>query len=254
MFCYGTMKKLLVIGGIVVGLGIVGVIVLTFFLGNVVTAGVNSFAPKLTQTNVTLAGATVSPLTGSGTLKGLVVGNPKGWSDGNICSLGKIHLSVQPFSVLGDRIVVNEIDIEAPEFNYETKLVSSNVGDLLKNIEAVMGGKGGAAAAQTKDGKPIKFEVKKFRLKNGKVRLGVGAMAGMTLPMPDIELTDLGTKEGGITPDQLVLAVMKNVTGSIVSATTKAAGEIGKTTGAAAAEGAKKAVEGIKGLFGGGKK
>ncbi|MBI5770086.1 MAG: hypothetical protein HZA93_20085 [Verrucomicrobia bacterium] len=249
------MKKLLVIGGVIAGLGLVAVVALTFFLGNAVTAGVNGFAPKLTQTKVTLAGATISPLTGSGTLKGLVVGNPPGWSDGNICSLGKIHLSVQPFSVLGDHIVVNEIDIEAPEFNYETKLVSSNVADLLKNIEAAMGGKKeGAPQAATKDGKPIKFEVKKFRLRNGKVRLGVGAAAGMTLPMPDIELTDLGTKEGGITPDQLVFAVMKNVTGSIVSATTKAVGEIGKTTGAAAAEGAKKTVEGIKNLFGGGKK
>ena len=54
-----------------------------------------------------------------------------------------------------------------------------------------------------------------------------------------------------ITPDQLALAVMKNVTGSVVTATAKAAGEIGNTGGAAAAEGAKKAVEGIKGLFGG---
>jgi hypothetical protein len=245
------MKKILLVGGIVVGLGLVGLVAMTFFLGSVVTAGVNSFAPKITQTKVTLDSAKISPLTGSGTLKGLVVGNPQGWSDGNICSLGKIHVAVAPFSILGDHIVVKEIDIEAPEFNYETKVLSSNVGALLKNIEAATGGgKDAAAQPATKGGKPIKFEVKKFRLQNGRVRLGVGG-AGMSLPMPDIELTDLGTKEGGITPDQLVLVVMKNVTGSIVSATTKAVGEVGKTTGAAAAEGAKKAGNAIKGLFGG---
>jgi hypothetical protein len=245
------MKKFLIIGGVVVGLGLIGVVGLTFFLGNVVTAGVNSFGPKITQTNVTLAGATISPLNGSGTLKGLVVGNPKGWSENNICSLGKIHVSVQPFSILGDHIVVNEVLIEAPEFNYETKLVASNVADLLKNIEKFTGAKD-AQPATTKSGKPIKFEVKKFRLKNGKVRLGVGP-AALKLPMPPIALDNLGTSDGGITPDQLVFAVMKTVTGSIVSATTKAVGEIGKTNGAAV-EGAKKAVEGIKGLFGGGKK
>ena len=155
---------------------------------------------------------------------------------------------------VGDHIIVNEIAIEAPEFNYETKIIASNVADLLKNIEATMGGgKDAAPQATTKSGKPIKFAVKKFRLTNGKVHLGL-AGTGMTLPMPDIELTDLGTKEGGITPDQLVLAVMKSVTSSIVSATAKAAGDIGKTGGAAAAEGAKKAVEGLKGLFGGDKK
>ena len=246
------MKKLLLIAGIVVGLGLVGVIALTFFLGNIVTAGINSFAPKLTQTKVTLASASISPLSGSGTLSHLVVGNPKGWSENNICSLGKIHVSIAPFSLLGDHIVVNEITIEAPEFNYETKIVASNVNDLLKNIEATMGGASKDPATQpaTKSGRPIKFEVKKFTLANGRVRLGL-AGTGATLPMPPISLTDLGTREGGITPDQLVFAVMKSVTSSIVSATASAVGDIGKTTGATAAEGAKKAVEGIKGLFGG---
>ncbi|MSU24391.1 MAG: hypothetical protein EXS32_11280 [Opitutus sp.] len=249
------MKSLLIIGGLVLGLALIALVAGTFFLGSIVTAGVNNFGPKLTQTKVVLASASLSPLTGSGTLSGLVVGNPQGWSEANLCSLGKVHIKVAPFSILRDHVVINEISIEAPEFNYETKIVASNVNDLLKNIEAATGGsgKGTAPAATTKDGKPIKFEVKKFRLANGKVRLGV-AGTGLTLPMPDIELTDLGTKDGGITPDQLVFAVMKNVTGSIVSATAKAAGEIGKTSGAAAAEGAKKAVEGFKSLFGGEKK
>lgn len=243
------MKKLILIAGVVVGLGIVGVVAVSFFLGHIVTAGVNSFAPKITQTKVTLDHSSISPLTGSGTLSGLVIGNPKGWSDGNICALGKIHVSVAPFSILGDHIIVNEVVIEAPEFNYETKIIASNVGDLLKNIEATVGG-GKGAQPTTKDGKPIKFEVKKFTLANGKVRLGAGG-AGATLPMPSITLTDLGTKEGGITPDQLVLAVMRSVTGSIVSATAKAAIDIGKTGGAGAAEGVKKTGDAIKGLFGG---
>ena len=246
------MKKLLIIAGLVVGLAVVGVIALSFFLGNIVTAGVNSIAPKLTQTKVTLASARISPLNGSGTLSGLVVGNPKGWSENNICALGKIHIDIAPFSVLGDHIVINEIAIDAPEFNYETKIIASNVGDLLRNIEAAAGGGKGSATAEptTKSGKPIKFEVKKFTLANGKVRLGLGG-AGAALPMPAITLTDLGTKEGGITPDQLALAVMKSVTGSIVSATASAVGEIGKTGGASAAESVKKAGDAIKGLFGG---
>lgn len=244
-------KKLLYIGGGLVVVGLVTFLALQFFLGSVVTAGINNFAPKLTQTKVVLDGANISPLTGSGTLRGLVVGNPKGWSDSNLCALGKIHVDVAPFSILGDHIIVNEIEIDAPEFNYETKIVASNVADLLKNIEAAMGGKG--PEATTKTGKPIKFEVKKFRLTNGKVRLGV-AGAAMTLPMPPIELNDLGTKEGGITPDQLVFAVMRSVTSSVVTATAQAAGQIGSTSGAATVEGLKKTGEAIKGLFGGGKK
>ncbi len=243
------MKKLLVIGGVILGLGLVAILVLTFFLGSIVTAGVNNFAPKITQTKVTLASATISPLTGSGTLSGLVIGNPKGWSENDLCSLGKIRVDVQPFSVLGDHIIVNEIIIEAPEFNYETKLVASNVNDLLKSIEAATGSKD-APQATTKSGKPIKLEVKKFRLQNGWVRLGVGP-AAMKLPMPPVSLDDIGTSEGGVTPDQLAFAVMRSITPSIISASTQALGKLGGTTGAAAAQGVKQAGEAIKGLFGG---
>lgn len=248
------MKKLYIVLGILAVLALGTYICLNFFLGSVVTAGVNRFAPMLTQTKVELKSANISPFSGKGTLNGLVVGNPKGWSDANLCSLGKVHLDVVPFSILGDHVVINEIEIDAPEFNYETKIIASNVADLLKNIESVMGSaKTGAAQPTAKNGQPIKFEVKKFRLTNGKVRLGL-AGTGMTLPMPPIELTDLGTKEGGITPDQLVFAVMKSVTASVVTATAQAAGQLGKTGGAATVEGAKQAIEGIKGIFGGSKK
>lgn len=241
------MKKILLIGSLsLVALVVIGVVVMSFFLGSIVTAGVNSFGPKITQTKVVLASAKISPFTGSGTLSGLEVGNPTGWSDANLASLGSIHLDVAPFSLLGDHIVINEINIEAPEFNYETKLVNSNVAALLKNIEQFTGTKD--PSKPDAGGKPVKFAVKKFRLQNGWVRLGVGP-AALKLPMPPIELTNLGTAEGGITPDQLVVAVMRSVTSSVVSATTKAAGQIGGTAGAAAAEGMKKTGEAIKGLF-----
>ena len=243
-------KKLLYVCGGLAALALVIFIGLEFFLGSVVKAGINRFGPTLTQTTVELSAANISPLSGTGTLRGLVIGNPRGWSDAPLCSLGTIQLDVAPFSLLGDHIVVNEIVIDAPEFNYETKFVASNVSDLLKNIEQVTGGKNGGAPATTKSGKPIRFEVKHFVLHDGKVRLGVGP-AALSLPMPPIELSDLGTKEGGISPDQLTLAVMKSVTGSIVSATTQAAGKIGATSGAAAIEGVKKTGEAIKNLFGG---
>lgn len=246
------MKKLLILTGVLALLVIAAFVVVSFFLGQIVTAGVNGFAPKLTQTKVVLGGARISPLSGSGTLSDLVVGNPQGWSDANLCALGRIHVNVAPMSLFGDAIVVNEISIEAPEFNYETKIIASNVNDLLKNIEASLGGGGKAAPsdAKTAGGAPKKFVVKKFRLEGGKVRLGL-AGTGATLPMPPIELNDLGVKEGGITANQLAFAVMKSVTASVVSATAKAATDIGKTGGAGAAETVKQAGDAIKGLFGG---
>src|SRR5471032_1340727 len=111
------MKKILLwsLGGLFV-LGVVGVLVLTFFLGGIVKAGVNSFGPKLTQTKVVLEGASLSPISGSGTLTGLTVSNPPGWKNDQAFSLGTIRLTVAPFSLFGDHIVINELLIDQPVF------------------------------------------------------------------------------------------------------------------------------------------
>lgn len=245
-------KKLIIIGGVLAALALVTYITLQFFLGSIVTSAVNKFGPKITGTKVTLDSANISPFSGVGTMSGFTVGNPAGWSSEKAFYLGKIHLDVAAFSILGDHIVINEMIIDQPEFVYETKIVASNIGDLLKNIENVTGSKDKAGQPTAKNGQPVKFEVKKFSLRNGKVTLGVGP-AALTMPMLPIELTDLGTKEGGITPDQLAFAVMRSVTSGIVAASTKAIGQAGATVGAAAGAAAgdavKKAGDAVKGLF-----
>jgi hypothetical protein len=227
-----------------------GVLYLTlqFFLGSMVKAGVNKFGPTMTQSRVELQSASLSPLSGEGTLSGLAVGNPAGWSNANAFRLGTIHINMEPFSVFKDHIVINEIVIDQPEFLYETKLVASNIGDILKNVEAAMGGN--KAAEPQKDGKPIKMVIKKFTLRNGKVTLGVGTTA-LPLPMPPVELTDIGVKEGGVTPAGVVFAVMRSVTTSVVAATTQALTKLGGTSGVSAAEGARQVGEAIMGIFGG---
>ena len=253
------MKKIFLwlLGGALV-LGLVTTVVLMFYLGDIVKAGVNSFGPKLTLTNVELKGATLSPLSGSGTLTGLTVANPPGWKNVQAFSLGKIHLSVAPFSIMGDHIVINEIIIDQPEFDFETTFTDSNVSQLLANIQKFAGS--GAATPATKSGQPVKFEVKTFRLTNAKVSVGVAGVAAVTVPMPDISMDGLGAN-GGITPDQLVAEVMKKVTAGVIVAGKDAVLKAGTAliggatdTTKGAAEAAKNAVGGLKGLFGGSSK
>jgi hypothetical protein len=223
------------------------ILVLAYFgvelaLGSIVTAGVNRYAPKIIHTKVTLLGARISPFTGSGTLTGLIVGNPDGWSSDQAFAMETIHVKAVPSSLFGDHIVVQELLIEKPEFVYETRFLSSNIGDLLKGMsDSTAAGADGQAT--TRSGKPIRFEVRHFRLVDGHVTLGIGA-AAIRLPMTTIDLSDLGTPQGGITSDQLALAIMRSVTASIVRTTTQAVGKVGSTLGAGA-------VSGIRSLFGG---
>ena len=99
-------KKILLGVGIgLLVLIVVAVIVVGLFLGKIVKAGVNTVGPKLTQTTLTVDAVDVSLLTGSATVKNLVVGNPEGYKAPNAISVGLTAVSASPMSVLSDKIV-----------------------------------------------------------------------------------------------------------------------------------------------------
>ena len=246
------MKKILGFTVVIVLVLAIGLyITMRFFLGDIVKSAVNKFGPSITQTKVELQAANISPLSGVGTLTGLSVANPVGWSQTDAFRLGKVHINLEPLSLMKDHIVINELVIEQPEFFYETKVVASNMSDLLKNVEKAMGSKD--SEPKTSEGKPIKLVVKKLVLKDGRVIIGAAGQV-VTVPLPPIDMADIGVKEGGVTPAQLGVAVMRHVTPTIIAASMQAFTTGGGAAGAAAAEGVKQVGNAIKGLFSGEKK
>ena len=111
----------------------------------------------------------------------------------------------------------------------------SNIGQLLDNIQAATAGEEAPPEEEEEAAEPIKFAVEKLVLEGGQIQVGFGEK-GIVLPLPRIELNELGTDEGGITANQLALEVMSVVL-SQVTETALTAGSAG--------------VEKLKGIFGG---
>lgn len=248
-----AIKKRIMLPLGVVGLLVIGGLVGASLLGSAVRKGITTVGPRLTGTSVTLEHIRLSPLSGSGSLTGLTVGNPPGWQSEHALSLGRIHLDLEPLSLLSGAIVIEELSIDQAHFVYETKVVSSNIKDLLAAIEKATGG----PATRGEEGTPRKFIVKRFMLTDSEVSLGV-SMAAIRLPLPPITLTDLGVTEGGITASELTGALMRSVLSDIGQASAKAAGQLGAASGAVAVEAigsaAQKAGQGLRKLFGAGEK
>ena len=162
----------------------------------------------------------MSPFSGSGTLTNLQVGNPEGWSEGNAFSLGRIHLKLQPSSLLGSGpIMIDELVIDSPTFTYEQRLRGgSNIKDLLDNIQASVGGSAEAPAGEEEQ-PPQKFIIRKLRLSGGTVNVGV-QIANATVPLPELSYDDLGVQEGGITGGEIANRVLRDVLGRVVSVAT----------------------------------
>jgi hypothetical protein len=215
-------KKLLYIGGGIIALLLAAYLVLIFGCGSIVRSRINAFGPRVTQTTVELTAAQLSPLSGTGTLLGLSVGNPKGWSGAEAFHLKSIHIEVVPSSLFSDHIVINEIVIDDPELVYETHLISSNIGDLIKNISKSTS-KPAADSASVTNGKKTTFVIKKLRLEKGHVKLGVGPTA-VTLDLPATEFDNLGSG-AGVSAEQLSLLIMRTIASDIVKGS---AGALGK--------------------------
>jgi hypothetical protein len=222
------MKIFLSIVAFLLALGLAAMLFVAFKLGTIVKTGVNHAGPKITQTSVVLEDADISIFSGKGTLKGLTVGNPAGWTTPRAFYLGEVSIDLEPSSVTKDTVVINSILIDAPEITYETRITTSNLQDLLKNIQNSGGQGSGTPSADEAAGesKPVKLIVKSFRLQNAKV-IVAGAGTSVPVELPTLALNDLGTREGGLTPQQLASAVLKEITAQVAQVGAKKAVEKG---------------------------
>jgi hypothetical protein len=209
-----------------------------FFLGDMISravvAAVNRHGPDFTGTTVQLGSARISPATGGGSIKDLLIGNPEGFSTPKAMSVGRVAVKVKPFSLLGDVVDIEEVVVEQPDFIFETKLTSSNLGTILDNIEKSTGGKAqpkpagtGGNEADAKDATAEKKVIlRHFVLEGATATLAVGNTS-MRIQLPKLELHDIGVAKGGVTPAQAAGEIMPQVLKLVIRSAVSSLGERG---------------------------
>lgn len=251
------MKKLLIRIGIVLAvLLVVAVLAVGLFLDGAVKKGVETYGPEFTKVSVKLDGVNLSVLSGSGSIKGLLVGNPEGFATPHAIKVDKASLSLSPGSVLSDKIVIKSIRIEGPEINYETGLTGGdNLHKILDNVTEATGG----PSTNTASGKPAKkLQVDDFVITGAKVKVSVKGTGGAAAPiiLPDIHLTNLGQGPEGITPGELTKKIISQVSADVAKSAASVVADLGKgavkavgEAGKGATDAAGKAVKGVTDIF-----
>jgi uncharacterized protein involved in outer membrane biogenesis len=199
---------------------ILGVVAVGLFLDGAIKKGVETFGPRLTKVDIKLESVSLSLLSGAGTIKGLVVGNPEGFKTPSAIRVGTATLALKPGSLLSDKIVIKTIEVQGPEITYETDLTHDNLSTILANVREATGSGGQIEPAkpqqpaQPQPAKPArKLEVDKFDITGGRIHVSAtGLLQGTaTIPLPDIHLKDLGTGPDGITPAELTKLVLEAI-------------------------------------------
>ena len=242
------MKKGLLIGGGIVGVLLVVVVAAAVFLlsnvNSIVKAAVEKVGSDVTGTQVSLADVDIELASGSGSLQGFRMTNPKGFSDADAFKFEEVKVTLDLATIQSDPIVVKEILVAGPEVTYE-------FGKDQSNIEAVQGNVGQAAPAQdggaeeSAGGEGPKLVIENLILRDGKIRVTATGLTdeGLSAPLPDIHMTDIGKESQGATPGEVAVAVLDTVLGQVSAA-------VGKIDPARIAEALGSDVEGIAGALG----
>ncbi|MFQ5581300.1 MAG: hypothetical protein ACE5F3_01570 [Mariprofundaceae bacterium] len=214
------MKKVLIgVAGLLVI--VVGALVFVWSsLDGLVKDAIETYGSEATKTQVRVADVKIALESGAGKVSGLRVGNPSGFSDPDIFSLGMISTKIDTSTVTQNPVVIDEIIIKSPAVFYEiNKSGTSNVDVLKKNLGQT-GGRD-SSAARASGSEEMKMIIRKLVVENGKATVRIAALGGkeQTVTLPRIKLTDVGKKSGGATAAEVAQILgkhlVKNVKGSV---------------------------------------
>ncbi len=185
------MKKLLISLVLVV---VAGVGAAYYAFDSILKSGIEAAGSRVLQTEVTVSSVGVSPLSGSGGIRELRIGNPEGFNEPYAMELGGLDVAVEVGSVFSDVIVIESILIDAPVITYETRIRTDNIRTLLANLG------GGTEGSEQDDvsGNGKRVIIRDFQMLAPRVNVS-SALGSAEVNIPDLKLQNIGRDNAAVT-------------------------------------------------------
>jgi hypothetical protein len=187
----GVALVLLIVGGVAVWR-------LYSSLDSIVKSAIESYGSELTGTPVRVSAVSIAATSGRGTVRGLRVANPPGFSAGEAFGLGEITLQLDIRSLTGGPVVVEELLIDGPYVRYELdERGASNFGVIRKRFESSPDSS--SEPATEDDGtERTRLVIRKFVFKNGLIEIDPTALGEdkMTERLPTVRMENIGGRTG----------------------------------------------------------
>ena len=185
-----------------------------FYLDSIVKSGIEVVGSEVLGTGVTVNSVSISPLNGSGSIRGLSVGNPAGFRSEHAIQLEELTVNLNVSSLFSDVIEIDSIRVVQPEITYETRITTDNIRALIANISAGSA-TGESAVEPAAAGKGL--IIRDLQLLDPQLNL-VAAIVTAPIPLPDIQMTDIGAENDSSSVAEVLQAVLSKVSTSILSA------------------------------------
>jgi len=180
-------------------------------LDAIVERAIERYGSEITGTAVRVASVDISLSSGRGTVRGLSIANPEGFSSGPAFRLEEITLQIDVGSVTSIPIVVDEISIGAPAVLFEVNETgAANVDVIRRNSES-----GEPAAA--KEEEPLRLVIRKFSLQRGQIDTTAVGGKEVELKLPPLRLDNIGAPQGA-TPGEIGKIIVRAMTRQVATA------------------------------------
>ena len=178
----------------------------------IVKYALEHYGPVVTGVSVNVGDVKLSPRDGQGRLKDIEIGNPQGFSAKRAAKLGQIAVSIDPTTAREPVVLIREIVIDAPLITYERSGKDTNLDVIQRNIEGyVKRSASTQPAGESAAGTAIrhKFVIEKLTIRGAKVTMTNPALKGqgITFDLPNVEMRDLGKRQGGLTASEIANVV-----------------------------------------------
>lgn len=208
------MKKILAILGGVVLVIVIAVFLLLGSLDSIIKGQIEKVGTELTGVPVTVGSVELSLTDGAGTISGLTIANPPGYSDNPAFSLGTLKLGIDINSLSkANPIVLDNLVIDSMDANLELRTDSSNLSVIAENVS-----KNTESAEQetteTESGKPLLITIRQLFINDVNIVINDGKSTKQDT-LPTIELANVGG-EAGATPAGITGAILSKLISEIL--------------------------------------
>jgi uncharacterized protein involved in outer membrane biogenesis len=215
------MTRKLLIAAAVFLLVVAGVAVFLYnSIDSIVKTAIERFGSDITGTEVSVASVDISLKSGRGTIRGLRVDNPEGFSSHDALELGEVTLDIDVASLNKDPIVIEEIRVMAPAVRAELdEKARSNIGVIKDHAEGYQAGAAQPKTDKRDSGFEKHFVIRKVTFEEGKIAADATAVGQgeKDIDLPAVRLTDVGGSRGA-TPAAIGKTITRAFLGQVMDA------------------------------------
>ncbi|MBL4838039.1 MAG: AsmA family protein [Kordiimonadaceae bacterium] len=178
-------------------------------LGPIVKTSIETKGPDALHVSVEVGDIQISPLSGKVSITDFNIGQPAGFGDGPMVSLGHFKMQLEPSSLLSNHIIIDSISVIAPRLDVRRKNGKTNFQALHEGIDLPNGAQQ-TDNADTPVGEEVTLTIRHLSIEAPRLLAKTDGLIKLDedIQLADFTLTNLGTDEKGLAPREIARHVM----------------------------------------------